>query len=131
MKHQTNKSVIDTSKMSAGQRAALEATEAARESQFDERSSIAAGYFMGRPDFGRVSPFPEQSVEDRDHGGPFVPIGRPFLQFGEKPLLLGSGDPLLSNYLLGMGEIGHRRFWSVRHGVGKRRRRRSQPHVGQ
>ena len=72
MKHQTSKSVIDTSKMSAGQRAALEATEAARESQFDERSSFAAGYFMGRPDFSRVSPFPEQSVEDRDQGDAFL-----------------------------------------------------------
>ena len=72
MKNKTTKSLIDTSKMSAGERAALEATEAARESQFDDRSSFPAGYFMGRPDFARVDPFPEQSIEDRDQGDAFL-----------------------------------------------------------
>ena len=72
MKNHTTKSLIDTSKMSAGERAALEATEAARESQFDDRSSFAAGYFMGRPAFARVDPFPEQSIEDRDQGDAFL-----------------------------------------------------------
>ncbi|MGI9241352.1 MAG: acyl-CoA dehydrogenase family protein [Verrucomicrobiales bacterium] len=72
MKQELSKSVIDTSKMSSGERAALEVTEAARQSQFDDRSSFAAGFFMGRPDFARVTPFPEQSVEDRDQGDAFL-----------------------------------------------------------
>ena len=38
---------IDTSKMSAGQRAALELTEAARDAA-TERGSFAGGLFMGR-----------------------------------------------------------------------------------
>ena len=72
MRDKTKKGLIDTSKMSAGERAALEATEAARQDRFDDRSSFAAGYFMGRPDFDRVSPFPAQSIEDRDQGDAFL-----------------------------------------------------------
>lgn len=64
------KAIIDTSKMSPGQRAALEMTEAAR----DERrnSGFAASLFFGEPDFARLLPFPKQSVEDRDQGDAFL-----------------------------------------------------------
>lgn len=62
---------IDTSKMSAGQRAALELTEAAREAA-PERAAFAAGLFMGRCDFSEVMPFPEQGDEDRDQGDAFL-----------------------------------------------------------
>ena len=76
MKEQRHRSrpegLIDTSKMSAGERAALEATEAARESRFDDRSSFAAGFFLGRPDLSRLLPFPIQSLEDRDQGDAFL-----------------------------------------------------------
>ena len=57
-------SLLDTSQMSAGQRAALELTEAARETGSD-RSSFAGGLFMGRIDLHHLYPFPEQTVEDR------------------------------------------------------------------
>jgi alkylation response protein AidB-like acyl-CoA dehydrogenase len=62
--------LIDTSKMSSGQRAALEMAEAAR----DERSNagLAAGLFFGRADFTKLLPFPKQSVEDRDQGDAFL-----------------------------------------------------------
>ena len=59
--------LIDTSKMNAGQRAALEMTEAARDEASD-KGSFAAGLFMGRCDVGRMFPFPEQSALDRDQG---------------------------------------------------------------
>jgi alkylation response protein AidB-like acyl-CoA dehydrogenase len=64
------RSLIDTSKMSAGQRAALEMTEAAR----DERrnNGFAASLFFGEPDFAKVLPFPRQSLEDRDQGDAFL-----------------------------------------------------------
>ncbi len=64
------KSVIDTSKMSAGQRAALEMTEAAREER--RNSGFAASLFFGEPDFAKVLPFPAQSLEDRDQGDAFL-----------------------------------------------------------
>ncbi|MFZ2280918.1 MAG: acyl-CoA dehydrogenase family protein, partial [Prosthecobacter sp.] len=61
---------IDTSRMNAGQRAALEMAEAAR----DERrnTGIAAGIFFGEPDFGKLLPFPKQSGEDHDQGDAFL-----------------------------------------------------------
>jgi hypothetical protein len=60
--------LIDTSRMSAGQRAALELTEAARDA-VSGRGSFAQGLFMGRFE---VFPFPEQSAEDRDQGDAFL-----------------------------------------------------------
>ena len=64
-------SVIDTSKMSAEQRAALELTEAAR-TQAGQRNSLAGSFFMGTPDLRRIVPFPEQSMEDRERGDVFL-----------------------------------------------------------
>jgi alkylation response protein AidB-like acyl-CoA dehydrogenase len=64
-------SVIDTSKMSEGQRAALELTESARE-QASGRRSFVSGLFMGRFDFGAVFPYPTQTAEDRDQGDAFL-----------------------------------------------------------
>src|SRR4051794_23194621 len=61
--------LIDTSKMNAGQRAALEMTEAARETG---DGSFASGLFMGRFDAAKLLPFPEQSPEDRAQGDAFL-----------------------------------------------------------
>jgi alkylation response protein AidB-like acyl-CoA dehydrogenase len=58
--------LIDTSKMSAGQRAALELTEAARGAT--QEKTFAAGLFMGEFDLKKIRPFPVQSAEDRDQG---------------------------------------------------------------
>jgi 3-hydroxyacyl-CoA dehydrogenase/alkylation response protein AidB-like acyl-CoA dehydrogenase/enoyl-CoA hydratase/carnithine racemase len=63
-------SQIDTSKMSAGQRAALELTEGARETA--QAPSFLSGLFMGSADFSRIRPFPAQSTEDRDQGDAFL-----------------------------------------------------------
>ena len=62
--------LIDTSKMSAGQRAALELTEAARGAT--QVKTFAAGLFMGEFDLKNVHPFPIQSAEDRDQGDAFL-----------------------------------------------------------
>jgi alkylation response protein AidB-like acyl-CoA dehydrogenase len=64
-------SVIDTSKMSQGKREALELTEASRD-PLDERGSFASNLFIGRYDFDRIYPWPEQSVEDRAAGKEFL-----------------------------------------------------------
>jgi alkylation response protein AidB-like acyl-CoA dehydrogenase len=61
-------SLIDTSKMSAGQRAALELTEAARETV--RGSTFASDLFMGA--FNPPQTFPAQSLEDRDQGDAFL-----------------------------------------------------------
>src|SRR5688572_20972851 len=61
---------IDTSKMSPEQRAALELTEAARETT--TRGGFISGLFMGRCDFEGLHPFPLQRTEDRDQGDAFL-----------------------------------------------------------
>ncbi len=64
-------SVIDTSKMSAGKAAALELAEASRD-PLDDRGSFASNLFVGRFDFDRIFPFPDQSAEDRARGQDFL-----------------------------------------------------------
>lgn len=64
-------SAIDTSKMSPEQRAALELTEAARESTDAERG-LCGGLFMGQCHLEAITPFPEQSVEDKAKGDAFL-----------------------------------------------------------
>src|SRR6266436_203166 len=63
--------VIDTSKMSKGKREALELAEASRD-PLDERGSFASNLFIGRYDFDRIYPWPEQSAEDRQAGKEFL-----------------------------------------------------------
>ena len=72
-------SVIDTSKMNEGQRAALEMTEAARET-LAERKSFAGGLFMGECALKTVIPFPQQSPLDRDQGDAFLQRLETFLR---------------------------------------------------
>ena len=70
-------SVIDTSKMSPEQRAALELTEAARA---ETREGLVSGLFMGRFDLGTLHPFPQQRSEDRDQGAAFLQRLEAFLR---------------------------------------------------
>ena len=72
-------SVIDTSKMSKGQREALELAEASRD-PLDERGSFASNLFIGRYDFDRIFPYPAQSDGDRAKGEPFLKQLREYLE---------------------------------------------------
>jgi hypothetical protein len=62
--------LIDTSRMSAGQRAALELTEAARE--ISHGRTFASGLFMGEFNLAGIFPFPIQRAEDRARGEVFL-----------------------------------------------------------
>jgi alkylation response protein AidB-like acyl-CoA dehydrogenase len=79
VKSEEHASLIDTSKMSAGQRAALELAEAARETD-REKISLAGQIFMGRLDLTGLYPFPEQKAEDRDQGDAFLQRLEAFLK---------------------------------------------------
>src|ERR1043166_5077537 len=72
-------SVIDTSKMSAGKAAALDLAESSRD-PLDERGSFASNLFIGRFDFDRIFPFPDQSAEDRAAGESFLAELRAYLE---------------------------------------------------
>jgi alkylation response protein AidB-like acyl-CoA dehydrogenase len=78
-KAQTPAPVIDTSKMSAGKAAALDLAESSRD-PLDERGSFASNLFIGRFDFDRIFPFPEQSAEDRAAGEGFLAELRNYLE---------------------------------------------------
>jgi alkylation response protein AidB-like acyl-CoA dehydrogenase len=71
MKTEENASVIDTSKMSGAQRAALEMTEAARDTP-GTKHGFCGGLFLGHFDLGALVPYPRQSPEDRDQGNAFL-----------------------------------------------------------
>jgi alkylation response protein AidB-like acyl-CoA dehydrogenase len=71
--------IIDTSKMSKGQREALELAEASRD-PLDERGSFASNLFIGRYDFERIFPYPAQTDEDRAKGEPFLKQLREYLE---------------------------------------------------
>jgi alkylation response protein AidB-like acyl-CoA dehydrogenase len=62
--------LIDTSKMSAGQRAALELTEAARETAHER--TFAAGLFMGEFNTSGLYQFRLQNDSDREKGNVFL-----------------------------------------------------------
>jgi alkylation response protein AidB-like acyl-CoA dehydrogenase len=64
------KSVIDMSKMSEGQRAALQVTEAARESHVD--ISFVASLFMGRWAPGKLYPVTEIDAEEKSRADRFL-----------------------------------------------------------
>jgi alkylation response protein AidB-like acyl-CoA dehydrogenase len=67
----TSSAVIDTSKMAKGKREAIELAEASRD-PLDDRGSFASNLFIGRYDFARIHPYPEQSAEDRAAGKEFL-----------------------------------------------------------
>ena len=79
VKPETTASVIDTSKMSAGKAAALDLAESSRD-PLDERGSFASNLFIGRYDFDRIFPFPDQSAEDRAAGEGFLTELRSYLE---------------------------------------------------
>src|SRR3954465_1206450 len=71
--------LIDTSKMSKGQREALELAEASRD-PLDERGSFASNLFIGRFDFDRIFPYPNQSAEDAGLAEGFLAQLRSYLR---------------------------------------------------
>src|SRR5436190_3437110 len=100
--------LIDTSKMSEGQRAALELTEAARDAA-GERGSVAQGLVMGRVDLDGVFPFPEQGAEDRDQGDAFLQQLETFLHDEVDPDAIdrtGEIPQAIVDRLAGMGAFG-------------------------
>src|SRR5438477_3220356 len=97
--------LIDTSKMNAGQRAALEMTEAARETA-SERGSFGSELFMGRLSPNRLFPFPEQSVEDRAAGDVFLKKLAPFLREHVDPDEIDRTGEIPQEVIDGLAQMG-------------------------
>ncbi|HTD87965.1 MAG TPA: acyl-CoA dehydrogenase family protein [Candidatus Binatia bacterium] len=98
-------SLIDTSKMNAGQRAALELTEAARDAAA-EKSSFGSDLFMGRFDASKILPFPEQRAEDRDQGDAFLQRLEKFLREKVDPDAIDRTGEIPDEVIKGIAEMG-------------------------
>src|SRR5689334_8042236 len=97
--------MVDISKMSAGQQAALELTEAARDAA-GERIGFAAGLFMGRCDCDALVPFPRQNAEDRDQGDAFLQRLERFLCEKVDPDEIDRTGEIPSAVIEELGEMG-------------------------
>jgi alkylation response protein AidB-like acyl-CoA dehydrogenase/3-hydroxyacyl-CoA dehydrogenase len=95
--------LIDTSKMSAGQRAALELTEAAREIT---TASFGSRLFMGQLDLSGISPFPEQSAEDRNKGDAFLRKLETFLREHVDPDEIDRTGEIPQDVMDGLAALG-------------------------
>lgn len=97
-------SIIDTSKMSEGQRAALEMAEASRDSR--ELSGFAASIFDGTPDFDRIFPFPRQDEKDRMEGDGFIGRMKHFLMEHTDPDEIDRSGEIPDSVFDGLAELG-------------------------
>src|ERR671930_2289769 len=98
-------SVIDTSKMSEGKRAALELAEASRD-PLDDRGSFASNLFVGRYDFDRIYPWPAQSEEDRAAGAEFLEKLETYLREHVDPDEIDRTGEIPPENFKGLAEIG-------------------------
>ena len=98
-------SVIDTSKMSVEERAALELAEASRVVA-GPRNSFAGSLFMGRPDFDPILPFPAQSDEDADQGDAFLGKLQTFLETKTDPDEIDATGEIPDEVMKGLAELG-------------------------
>src|SRR6195256_6212799 len=97
--------VIDTSKMAKGQREALELAEAARD-PLEDRGSFASNLFVGRYDFDRIHPYPEQSAEDRAAGESFLQKLEAYLREHVDPDEIERTGEIPPENFKGLAEIG-------------------------
>lgn len=98
-------SSIDTSRMSEGERAALELTEAARDAATMERT-FAGGLFFGRYDIAQMSPYPEQTPEDKDQGDAFLEKLEKFLREEVNPDEIDETGEVPDSVIEGLAKIG-------------------------
>jgi alkylation response protein AidB-like acyl-CoA dehydrogenase len=97
-------SIIDTTKMSAGQRAALELAESSRDSR--ELSGFAASLFDGSPDFRTLFPFPAQSESDRAEGDAFLQKLGTFLRERTDPDAIDREGEIPDEVFKGLATLG-------------------------
>ncbi len=97
--------LIDTSKMSAGQRAALEMAEAARDPG-KGAPTFAGRIFLGELRFADMLPFPAQALEDRDQGDAFLVRLREFLDREVDPDAIDRDGEIPDQVIEGLRKLG-------------------------
>ncbi|MDF1738893.1 MAG: acyl-CoA dehydrogenase family protein [Verrucomicrobiales bacterium] len=97
--------VIDTSKMSAEERAALELAEDSRV-EAGEVGSFGSSLFMGNPHFKSMFPFPAQTVEDEDQGDAFLERLETFLKENVDPDEIDRTGEIPDEVIKGLADLG-------------------------
>ncbi|MGE9266745.1 MAG: acyl-CoA dehydrogenase family protein [Verrucomicrobiales bacterium] len=97
-------SLIDTSKMSEGQRAALEMAESSRDTR--DLSGFAGPLFTGDLDYRKIFPFPAQSEEDRDQGDAFLAKLSSFLEKKTDPDAIDREGEIPEEVIAGLAGLG-------------------------
>jgi hypothetical protein len=98
-------SVIDTSKMSAEQRDAMELTESARDAAEAEQG-FAGGLFMGRFNLPGIFPYPQQNAEDKERGDAFLKKLETFLQEQVDPDEIDATGEIPQEVIAGLARMG-------------------------
>ena len=96
---------IDTSKMNAGQRAALELTEAARDAG-GQSGSFGQNLFMGACELERLLPFPQPTHEDVDQGDAFLHRLEAFLRDKVDPDEIDRTGEIPDEVITALGDMG-------------------------
>ena len=102
--HDSAPASIDTSKMSAGQRAALEMTEAARD-HGDSQRNFCGGLFMGRADFSALHPFPQPEPEEKARGDAFLSKLENFLRTQVNPDEIDASGEIPQSVFDGLADL--------------------------
>ena len=97
-------SIIDTSHMSEGQRAALELAESSRDTR--ELSGFAASIFDGAPEFSTIFPFPLQAQDDRESGDVFLETLGTFLKDETDPDAIDREGEIPDAVFAGLAKMG-------------------------
>lgn len=103
--HQEEEMVFDTSKMTEGQKEAMEVAEAARETEWT-KPSFASSLFMGKFDYDLVKNFPGQSAEDKKVGDEFMAKVEEYLVANLDPEEVDRTGEIPDEVIKGMFEIG-------------------------
>jgi alkylation response protein AidB-like acyl-CoA dehydrogenase len=96
---------IDTSKMSAGKRAAVELTESSRDAVW-QYPTFAGALFMGKIPWRLVYPFPEQSLEDRLEGDRFLAQLERYLRDHTDPEAIDNDGEIPDAVFEGLAKLG-------------------------
>lgn len=99
-----DRSVIDMSKMSEGQRAALQATEAARESH--DELSFAAHLFMGRFSLGKLYPLTGLDAEEQERAERFLSELGEFLRAHVDADMIDRTGEIPDAVMAGLAQLG-------------------------
>ena len=97
--------IIDTSKMSEGKRAALELAEASRETSWEHKSFVAE-MFMGRFPFEHIFPYPQQEAEDKKKGDAFLEKLEAILKEKTDPDAIDREGEIPQDVLDALAELG-------------------------